>query len=127
MTQYGPEGDPITVPSTPPPPPAPSEQPEPIGLHNPAPLPGGASVEVDPVETAAPAAPEPEVPLTDAERLADAEATIAAQGAVIAAAKRMVSAWSDRADTALIKSDYQRGQRDATMACTGDLRNVLGL
>jgi len=53
-------------------------------------------------------------------------AEVVVESAAVAEARHLLTEWEDRAETTLIRSDYQRGQRDATLACIADLRERLG-
>lgn len=64
--------------------------------------------------------PDPEYPEDEGPSYFDQQATLRAAG-------NLLTVWEDKAATVLLKSDYQRGQRDNLMACIHDLRGVLGL
>ena len=40
--------------------------------------------------------------------------------------KALLPQWEEKAATTLLKSEYQKGQRIATLSCADDLRNIVG-
>lgn len=113
MTSYGVQGSPVTISDTPRPPAEPVDYAAAV-----------APVHIEP-ERVEPVAPpieaDPEtLSLTEAvDRLLRAEAALRR-------ALALVTVFEHTAETTLLRSDYQRGQRDATLGCSGSLRDALG-
>ena len=118
MTEYGPQGTPVTIPAETPVVPAAPQAP----------------VTVEPEVQPTSEGIEPENASLTPEEYAEHKSRVAAEQRqraaqaqqALAAVKALLPAWEDRAAKALIKSDYQRGQRDNVLACLDDLRKALG-
>lgn len=117
MSQYGPQGTPVTVPAT-----------EPT-----IPASAASSAATDGSLSPFEGKPDHEVVLTaDGEQTgAEYNAEQARRAEQDAATLRRVNAllpeWENRAARTLIKSDYQRGQRDNLLACLAEVRKALGV